>query len=443
MHLIKNFNSLAKGKSRKMVLEALEHMMREVSPRNLMESSFKIIGSELELKTVRGTRKLRLERFKRIILLGAGKAVMEMASALPFQFSEGVLIIPRGTSKKQIKNVQIYEGSHPKATPENVKAVQKFLDIALNTEDTDLVVCLFSGGGSALLSFPSCDIELEEMENLTSELMNKGADIRETNAVRKHISRVKGGRLAQEIHPATILTFLLSDVVGDQLDTIASGPTVPDNSTYKEALDILHYYKIAGRYPKVVAHLEKGIKGELEETPKENDVCFENSFTCLIGDNTRAIESVSRYLGEKKKKIMEYVITGDVKTVAKRLCEIIGQGQNVVAGGETTVQVKGKGSGGRNQELCLRIIMNMKNSKKRFVFTSMGTDGIDGETSSAGAIVDEKTISKARKKGLDVKRCLEKNDSGTFFKKMKLQINTGPTGNNLSDIAVCLVDLEE
>ena len=310
---------------------------------------------------------------------------------------------------------------------------------------------MISGGGSALLIAPVHDISLEDKQNTTKLLLACGATIHEFNAVRKHLSRAKGGRLAQMAYPATVTSLILSDVVGDDLDVIASGPTVPDSSTFDDAAQILKDYGIWDQLaPAVRNHLAKGASGQIEDTPKSDNVVFQQCSQVLVGTNLQALKAAGREaqrLGYRP-LILSSKVEGEAREVAKFYTAIAREAlssQNplkppvcVLAGGETTVTLTGEGRGGRNQEFALAAALTIA-GLDNVVVLSGGTDGTDGPTDAAGAIADGTTVARALEKGLDPKDFLRRNDSYNLLQKLEDLLMTGPTRTNVMDMYMLLV----
>jgi len=313
------------------------------------------------------------------------------------------------------------------------------------------VFCLLSGGGSALLPAPSPGITLEEKQRVTSLLLECGASIDEINVIRKHISRLKGGQLARLVASATLITLVLSDVVGDRLDVIASGPTVPDPTTYQDCLEIIRRYNLLAHLPaSVCSHLQRGQVGELSETPKATDPAFAGCQTVIIGSNRLALQAArveARARGYRT-LILSSSIEGETRQIARMHAaiarEIRQSGEPlappacVIAGGETTVTIHGDGTGGRNQEFALAAALDIT-GLDNVVILSGGTDGTDGPTPAAGALADGHTVARARALGLAPETFLRRNDSYHFFHALDDLLITGPTGTNVMDMHILLV----
>jgi hydroxypyruvate reductase len=319
------------------------------------------------------------------------------------------------------------------------------------TGDRDLVVFLISGGGSALLPLAAEGLTLEDKQILTARLLECGASIHEINALRKHVSRVKGGRLARLAYPSTLISLVLSDVIGDDLDSIASGPTVPDRSTFGDSERIIEKYGLRGKLPtRVVEYIDRGARGGEEETPKPGDPAFARTQNVVVGSNIAAASAAkdkASALGYNSIVLSTY-IDGETAPAARLHAaiarEIISSGNPistpacVISGGETTVTIRGRGTGGRNQEFALAAAIDMEGLENVLILSG-GTDGTDGPTDAAGAIADGDTIGKARRLGLDAGAHLGDNDSYTFFKALGDLLITGPTNTNVMDLRVLLV----
>ena len=392
--------------------------------------------------------------FDRISVIGAGKASAAMARAMEEILDERLnsgLVITKYNHALPLDKVQVIEAGHPVPDEEGFRGARQIVRFLEQVDEKDLVFFLISGGGSALLPFPVEGLTLEDKQNVTKILFEVGANIHEINTLRKHLSRVKGGRLTKVAYPATLISLILSDVIGDDLDSIASGPTVPDHSTFADCLHILDKYQITDRLPSVVVDiLEKGTHGEIEDTPKVGDPAFERTQNLIIGSNILAVKVAADKAGELgyNSLILSTFIEGETKDVARAHAaiakEILSSGNPikrpacVISGGETTVTIRGKGKGGRNQEFSLAAAMDI-DGLGNVVVLSAGTDGTDGPTDAAGAIADGTTISRARKLGLNPDHYLLENDSYHFFEALDDLIITGPTYTNVMDLRIVLV----
>jgi len=399
-------------------------------------------------------RRFDLKNYDRILVVGAGKAGAPMAKAiedlLGDRIADGVIVVKDGHGLP-LKKIKVCEASHPVPDDRGVQGTKEVLGLVEKAGKRDLVICLISGGGSALLIAPVEGISLEDKQETTRLLLACGATIHEFNTVRKHLSRAKGGRLAQMAYPATVASLILSDVVGDDLDVIASGPTVPDSSTFQDAEQILKGYGIWDQVaPAVRNHLVKGSSGEIEDTPKSGHAVFQQCSQMLVGTNLQALIAAGREaqrLGYHP-LILSSKVEGEAREVARFYTAIASEILSsanplkppacVLAGGETTVTLTGGGRGGRNQEFALAAAMAI-NEIDGIIVLSGGTDGTDGPTDAAGAMADGTTLARARKKGLDAKDFLQRNDSYNFFQKLDDLLMTGPTRTNVMDIYLLLV----
>ncbi len=396
--------------------------------------------------------------FNRLIVIGFGKAAYPMAKAiedsLPDPIKTGMVITKYSHCNQYLsKKIKTFEAGHPVPDENGLKGTDEIIKLLKGIDENTIVVCLISGGGSALLVSPYEGISLNEKQAITELLLKAGADINELNTVRKHISKVKGGRLAEIAYPARIISLILSDVIGDRLDVIASGPTSPDGTTYKDALDVLEKYLLLDKIPQnVLDMLYRGSHGLIPETPKENNIIFKNVENVIIGSNKKALEAARGKANELNLQvgILSSEITGEARDVGRWLAEKAKEFKSLkvqecngsmclISGGETTVTVRGNGLGGRSMELALAFAMEIEGISD-ITLLSAGTDGTDGPTDAAGAIVDGRTIKKARSVVLNPEEYLSNNDSYTFFKKTDNLLITGPTGTNVMDIQIVVIE---
>ncbi len=395
-----------------------------------------------------------LKDYERIFVIGAGKAGAPMSKAMEDlvgdRISAGLISVKYGHGMP-LKKVEVAEAAHPVPDRKGIEATERILKIAQQAGEKDLVFCLISGGGSALLVAPAEGIGLGEIQTVTSELLACGASIGEINALRKHLSRVKGGQLARLCGPAKVVTLILSDVVGDPLDVIASGPTVPDGSTFAECLEIVEKYGLSESLPQpVMKILEKGKKGDIPENPKEGDKVFKGTQNEIVGNNHLAMVAASRKASSLgyTPLILSTRMEGETREVAKVHAaifrEIRASGLPVeppaciLSGGETTVTLKGKGKGGRNMEFSLAVALSIQGEDRVF-FLSGGTDGTDGPTDAAGAFADGSTVERACDQDLAAGSYLDENDSYHFFERLDDLLITGPTHTNVMDLRICLI----
>jgi len=402
----------------------------------------------------------KLANFNRIIVVGAGKATARMAMAieklLGKKISAGLIIVKEGHTA-DLEIIGQVEASHPVPNKAGVNGTQQLLEMLHAADEKALVICLLSGGASALMVAPVEDVVLQDKQEVTALLLKSGASIGEINAVRKHLSAVKGGRLAQAAYPAEILTLILSDVIGDRLDVIASGPTAPDSTSFADAWAVIEKYGLNNKAPKaVIDYLQSGVAGQEPESAKENDHHLLKTRNVIVGGIRHALAAgmnKSQTLGVPS-EIVTAELQGEARAAAgylaqktlqtyKKLSE--GEWSCLLSGGETTVTVAGGGRGGRNQELALAFSLEIAGSEGVFLL-SAGTDGNDGPTDAAGAFADGHTAALARQLGLEPLAYLEKNDSYGFFQELdalsggRNHFITGPTGTNVMDVQIILLD---
>jgi glycerate 2-kinase len=397
-------------------------------------------------RLVAGSRTWDLERLRRVIVLGCGKAGAAMARAvegiLGDRIADGFVVVKDGHTGPTLR-IRLAEAGHPVPDDRGQRAAQRLLDLARSAGADDLVVVLISGGGSALTPAPAPPITLQEKQATTRLLLEAGATINALNAVRKHLSVLKGGQLARAAMPAEVLTLVLSDVIGDPLDVIASGPTAPDPSTFEDALRVL----VGGRGrhdrvpPSVVAHLEAGRRGEVAETPKPGDPLFHRVTNLVIGNNALVVDAAAaraRALGYEP-HVLTRELQGEAREVARDLvarARRLPPASCLIAGGETTVTVRGRGRGGRCQEFALAAALALRPDEELVVLAG-GTDGTDGPTDAAGAVVDA-TTAPDRHEGHDARRALEDNDAYSYLDAAGALLVTGPSQTNLLDLYLLL-----
>ena len=379
-----------------------------------------------------GSIEFDLEGPGRLIVIALGKAAPAMSSGfadvVPASRLDGVVV----TNRAAPAPLPVMVGGHPLPDAGSVAGGEAALELAGAATVDDLVVCLVSGGGSAILETPASGLELADLIATNETLLRSGADIEEFNAVRKHLSRIKGGQLAAAASDAKLLTLVLSDVVGDPLDAIASGPTVPDPTTYADALAIVHRRGVVDVMPpSVVAHLEAGRDGVIAETPAHPHA---RSHVVIVGNGRLAAEAALVAATEKgwESRVVATDLTGEARAVAADLLAADGPTCEIYAG-ETTVTVTGGGTGGRNQEAALAAAIAL-DGREDITFLAGGTDGIDGPTSAAGAVVDGTTVSRGAAAGLDAEASLADNDAHRFLEAAGDLLITGPTGTNVGDL---------
>jgi len=442
--------------------------LKRVDPYKIIIDHVSLKGNVLVFEYGDSFFKVNLEKYKQIMVLGAGKAGFPMAKALEDVLQNrigiGFIAVKEGYAGK-LTYVDIMECGHPIPNNASINAAKRVEAIAQSADENTLIINLLSGGGSSILANPIdyfsnngseiIQLTLEDIQITTRRLLECGATINEINCIRKHLSKIKGGRLAEIMYPADSINLILSDVVGDRLDTIASGLTAPDNTTYKQAIELLNTYDIADEIPeKVLRILQLGMEGVIPETPKADSVVFSNLKNVLIGTNRQSL-----FAAQKKAKALGYntlilssQITGEAKEVAKVFLGIAKEIKQtgvplsppalIIAGGETTVTIQGNGKGGRNQEMALSFLLEiaeLSELEEGMYFLSGATDGTDGPTDAAGAFADKETAVYAEKSGLSIRQYLQNNDAYGFFSKLGGLLKTGATHTNVCDIQLLII----
>ncbi len=434
-------------KARSLVLDSYEAALNTVQPGRLIQSKLALNDTDLKIDWL----DFDLQTFRHIYVVGAGKASGEMAAALEQLLGKwittGIVNVPYG-NKPKTEKIVLNQASHPLPDQSGVEGTKQMMQIAKQAGLDDLLICLISGGGSSLMPLPMDGVTLEDKQELTQTLLKSGANIREVNTVRKHLSAVKGGKLAKQACRATILNLIISDVIDDELGIIASGPTAPDESTFGNAVEVLKKYHVWETAPEAVKKiLAEGQMGKIAETPKPGDSVFDKVHNVIIGSNQSACNTVKRFFDSQgiKTQTLPDPLEGEAKQVAGVLAEKIRKTQTsapkpvcIIGGGETTVTVTGKGLGGRNQELALAVTLQLR-GVEGFVFASLSTDGVDGPTEAAGAIIDSGTLGQAENLGLNAEGFLQNNDSYRFFSALEDTVFTGRTGTNVNDLVIMLI----
>ena len=401
------------------------------------------------------TNKKIYKNINKILPICVGKASVDMANTASKILSKfgskmlpGIIVVNKENFKR-VPGFVSFKSGHPIPNQNGLKA-SKFIEEKLSIlTKSDLVLLFLSGGGSALLPYPCSKIKLEQKMRLNQYLINSGANIQEINTVRKHLSKIKGGNLLKFSHPAQVHSFILSDVIGNDLSSISSGPTVPDNTRFIDAKRILQKHKIWNKLPKTIAsHINDGIINKELETPDKKSHLFKNVRNTLIGSNQKCLTSINELC--KKKKINSNIwkedLEDDVEVIAKKFVSELKQKPFktpliLISGGESTVKIKGDGKGGRNQELALHFIVNVNKlmPELKFTFLSAGTDGRDGPTNAAGAIVNDKSLQKIKNKKIDIEIELKNNNSYEVLKKINSLVIIEGTNTNVADLQLLMI----
>jgi hydroxypyruvate reductase len=439
--------SLRASPKRESVTNIMMAALEAVDPFKAVHRFMKREGSQLHING----RIYNLRKIERVLLIGFGKASIPMGEAAADILGDDLyngIIVTKGKAESGLFSNFIIEGGHPVPDKRSIRSAQKVVDLLSTTTENDLVICLISGGGSALLTLPVPGISLDNIQYLTKMLLGCGASINEINCLRKHLSQIKGGQLARLAAPAQSATLILSDVVGDPLDVIASGPMVPDPSTFLDALDILEKYQILTDTPIAISeYLQRGASGDIPDTPKPKDSSFEKVQTTIIGNNYLASKAAIKQakLEGFNTILLTTHLQGEARIVGKMLAAIAKQiaisGEPIarpaclIAGGETTVTIQGDGLGGRNQELALGAVEDLKGIKN-VILIAFATDGDDGPTDAAGAVITGNTWKHANQCGLNTVDYLAQNDSYHFFNQLGDLIKPGMTATNVNDLAI-------
>ncbi len=446
--LLNNSKSPLDRKARKLVLMGLKAALEAADPKDIIKSKIVLKGKNFRING----NSFDLEKVGNIFVVGGGKASGSMAEALEEilgdHITDGALNIPRDNSGYKLDRIRLQQASHPVPDEAGIRGAKQILNMVSQAGENDLVICIISGGGSSLIPLPRGNISLQDKIAVTEALLNSGATINEVNTVQKHISDFKGGWLAKTAYPATIINLILSDVLGDPLDFIASGPSVPDSTTFKDAIEVLERYRLWNKTPESVKKvLLDGKNGLIAETPKKDDETFKRLHNFVVGNNRMA--SVAAYNRIKNAGLNTLFLTsyleGEARHIGTMFATIVQEIEatgkpvpkpaGIVAGGETTVTVIGKGVGGRNQEIALGAALKMK-GLDGVAIGSINTDGIDGPTDAAGALADGRTILRSQDFGLNAAKFLANNDSYSFFSKLGDLILTGPTDTNVNDVSI-------
>ncbi|MBM4466726.1 MAG: glycerate kinase [Chloroflexi bacterium] len=435
---------------RKQALAILSAALKAVDPANAVKRQVSLSDNTLRI----GQRIYDLGRYRNIYVIGGGKAGGSMAEAIEEILGERVttgLVNVKYGYGAETQIIRLNEAGHPIPDAAGMAGTKQMAELTRQATADDLVLCLISGGGSALMTLPVEGITLADIKSLTDAFLRCGATINEINAVRKHLSQIKGGNLARLAYPAEIVSLILSDVVGSPLDVIASGPTVPDTTTFADAYGVIEKYGLLEELPRpIVEHLRRGKEGLISETPKEGDEIFTRTYNLIIASNEVAAEAATTKAKELgfHTMLLSTFVEGEAREVARVFAaiarEILHSGRPVprpacvVAGGETTVTVRGNGLGGRNQEMALSAAIEIAGLEEVMIIP-LATDGSDGPTDAAGAIADGSTLRRAQEAGLLAAQYLANNDSYHFFQQLGDLLVTGPTHTNVNDLTFTLV----
>lgn len=434
--IINNGQTPELKKTREDILDILTSAIDAVDPYNAVIARFDKDKILLDSKVI------DFSNFKKIYLIGFGKASVGMAKAVcdSVDIKSGIVITNDANSKVTDDCVTTFVGGHPIPNNNSLIGAEKIIELVKNCSKDDLLIVLISGGGSALLSKPR--INLEDLQKTTDLLLKSGADINEINTIRKHLSYVKGGQLAASAK-CTVVSLIISDIIGDPIDFIASGPTYPDYTTYDNAKKIIKKYNLWEKLPDSARKtIKNGMNGIIPETPKKDNPVFKNVFNCIVANNKIACEAAENKAEELgyKTMLLTTSLEGESKDIGKYLVEkaknyhSYAKKSVFISGGETTVTIKGQGKGGRNQEMVLSSVEEIADTD--LVFVSFATDGIDGMSNAAGAIADAFSLKKAKDKKIDYCEFLDDNNSFGFFKKIDDLLITGSTGTNVMDIQI-------
>jgi len=449
--------SLRATKEGERISRMLAAAVNAVEPGEAVERAVTRIGNDLVIEG----NVFSLPEYERIFVVGIGKAASSMSTAIAKILGdclhEGVILVkdgygPKKDERRADKRFLTLEAGHPIPDMRGVKGAQEITRLITSAGVKDLVLCLISGGGSALLTSPAEGIPLENLQELTSLLLACGATIQEINTIRKHVETLKGGGLARLVYPATLVSLILSDVIGDPLDVIASGLTVPDRTTFEDAWNVLAKYALISRTPSpIINHIVRGKEGEFPDTPKIGDPIFGKVHNILVGNNlmaTQALENAAITEGTMPIAISTH-LRGEASMVGRSLAALAKQFARqrmqgnpsvcLICGGETTVTVRGNGLGGRNQELALSAVEEL-GGIDGVVLVALATDGSDGPTDAAGAVATGNTLQRAKRLGLDPALFLQRNDAYHFFEPLGDLLKPGPTMTNVNDLTIIYIE---
>jgi glycerate 2-kinase len=449
--LVWNGGSARNRRGRSLCLYALEQALKAVNPSQCLESSIRVLNQRLIGRDVL----IPLARYRRIVLLAVGKAAVPMMnSALKllrgFEVF-GILVMPKGEKfASSGAQVEVFRAGHPLPDREGLRGARCVMSILGGMHEDELLLCLISGGASAMLPAPAKGISLGDMRKVTELLVKSKASIHEINAVRRHVSELKGGRLVKICRASKIISLTISDVPDNRLPDIASGLTVEDPTSYQDAVEVLRKYDIWQALPMSVAgHLTRGLRGQIPDTPKPGDPAFTRVHNIIIAENRTACLAAMYAL--KRHRISAKILSSSIEMEARSMGKLLASfaveserfdqplkgNEAIILGGETTVEIKGSGLGGRNQETALSAVSAIAGLNGTVIAT-MGTDGIDGNSPAAGAIIDGNSMRRAAQKGMTPDAYLVRNDSYHYFRRLQDSIVTGKTATNVGDISILL-----
>jgi glycerate 2-kinase len=472
--LIENSSSEHSKHLRTLIFDAFSKGIQAVMPEQLINNSVHLNATQLTISNSPSGQHIQynLLEYSKLLIIGGGKATAGLVSAFVKKVGSiiecyGSINIPKGQESQWGNSIEfisdsgiaskidIVYASHPIPDNNGLKGTKKIIELVSHATPTTFVLVVISGGGSALMPLPKSPITISSLQILNDVLLKSGANIVEINSIRKHISDIKGGQLAKFIHPRTALSLILSDVKGDPLDSIASGPTAHDTSTFANAWDVIEKYRIVHIVPESIrVVLRKGVNGLLQETPKQDHPVFSKMTNFVIGSATTVVSEIKEFLRKNNTSEIRTItppeLNGEAKNVGEKLAKLIltiepeylpsSQGF-LTASGECTVTVNGNGKGGRNQEMLLSMVNELKSKPKlnvQFALVSMAFDGIEGNSPAAGAVIDTDTMKKAISQKLDGSKFLSENDSYSYFKILGDAIEIGQSGTNVNDV-YCLI----
>jgi glycerate 2-kinase len=447
--LIRNGGSAQNQLARRLCLDALEDALAAIDPSENLRAWLKMRDGRL----IAADFSIPLSGLIRVIAVGkASVSMFEAATGvLGDHVASAILVVPKNVELPKLsRRFKAFHSAHPLPDQEGVKASEQVISSIEEMQKNDLLLCLISGGASAMLPAPADGISLEDKRNMTKQLIRSRASIHEINTVRRHLSKLKGGRLVERCKAGMILSLIISDVSGNVLSDIASGLTAPDPTTFRDAVNVLKRFRLWEVAPRSVRlHLVRGLRGRIPETPKPGNRIFRRIKNCIIADNRAACEAARKAL--QKSRVHSMILTSSLDMEARSLGSLLasvakeserfnrplGGSDALILGGETTVEVKGSGRGGRNQETALSAVERIADLPG-IAIAALGTDGVDGNSPAAGAMIDGHTKMRAARLGLNAREYLNRNDSYTFFRRLSDIIVTGRTGTNVGDLYLVL-----